>query len=239
MSLNIQAQLFRTVIINTDTFFVLPDTMMFSFFNGDKTVKDSFPNGKWIELKKGRILCKFSLKNKLLNGDWLHYDTNSMLNQKVRYLNGVKVGPEFAYTDSGKELNLCYWDNGEQQEASFFYPDNNSKFRTITISDSLDFFTSYYENGMKESEGCRENDVDWETSRAITLKTGQWNYWYDNGNSKMVGFYCKDKKDSAWTYFNEQGGFIKSEFYQHGVMIKSSDTYEYDRTGILKGKRKK
>lgn len=85
-------------------------------------------------------------------------------------------------------------------------------------------YTSFFENGQKESEGIYKNSE----------RTGTWNYWYENGQKRAeeqylyqdcnlydyVSFECPS---GVWTYWNDTGELTKRQAYKDGVMLKEEE----------------
>jgi antitoxin component YwqK of YwqJK toxin-antitoxin module len=100
-SLGIYSQSFRTLIIKNDTCYVLPDTMKyFNFKIDEKDIQKSYPNGDWVQMKYNKVIERFELKNNLLNGLWIEFDTNNRIKEKGQFIDGRETGPFYRYFNS-------------------------------------------------------------------------------------------------------------------------------------------
>lgn len=120
-------------------------------------------------------------------------------------------------------------------------------YKSRKLSTRQGYFTYYFENGLKSSEGNFSNDkadatwIYWhdngQKKSTGEFKTGQedgrWIYWHESGEKKSEGFFLKGKKNGIWNYWNTEGILIHREtynpngtfvcegFYENGVMSYS------------------
>lgn len=71
-------------------------------------------------------------------------------------------------------------------------------------------WTSYYENGMKQSESTYQNGV----------LHGRTASFYTNGQVRYIGYFQGGEKDGKWEFYTEQGQFEKSEMYLEEKVTK-------------------
>jgi antitoxin component YwqK of YwqJK toxin-antitoxin module len=90
-------------------------------------------------------------------------------------------------------LQEQYYPNGELKMSGKL--NNNGQKEGIWIS--------YFENGKKNSESNFKNGVN----------DGYSMVWYPNGNVRYFGDYKDGKKVGDWTFYNEEGVFIKTESF--------------------------
>ncbi|MDX1350544.1 MAG: hypothetical protein R3279_09865 [Putridiphycobacter sp.] len=90
-------------------------------------------------------------------------------------------------------LQEQYYPNGQLKMSGKL--NNNGQKEGIWIS--------YFENGKKNSESNFKNGVN----------DGYSMVWYPNGNVRYFGDYKDGKKVGDWTFYNEEGVFIKTESF--------------------------
>ncbi|MEI7597516.1 MAG: hypothetical protein WCK02_17340 [Bacteroidota bacterium] len=233
--LDIYPQSFEIKIINSDTFKVLPNNLQYSFYERNYPKSISLPDGKWLQIENNLKKYEFSLENNLLNGEWKEYNSKSLIKQKGFFFNGEKTGPFFTYRDSGEIFSIYYFYQSSTSEVCFFYNNGNIESRAIGISDSITLQTFFYENGMKEYEGCIKKGKILENGLIEQFNIDEWKYWYENGVLKLKGCFIHGKRNSVWNNYNDKDEFIKSEYYIDGVLVKESKTNEFDIDGSIKG----
>lgn len=104
-------------------------------------------------------------------------------------------------------------------------------YRIITPEGNLFLAKDYYvHNDKLQTEGhYRSKKCEYDT------RTGQFTYYYENGEKSSEGEYVDGKKDGKWTYWYKDGQ-VKSE----GTFEKDEEEGEwtrYHRNGALKYKR--
>ena len=110
---------------------------------------------------------------------------------------------------------LKFWDNDELTIVE--YKENGIRFKKSVYSTSnLKFktVTKYHTNGNIILIASYDNGI----------VTGKFKKFYDNGNIKSEGMYNKMKKEGVWKYYNEQGVFLKEEFYDNGTLVENGNT---------------
>ena len=64
-------------------------------------------------------------------------------------------------------------------------------------------WTSYFENGQKNSE----------SNFKAGINNGFSMIWYPNGNVRYFGDYTNGNKSGTWTFYNEEGKVVKTESF--------------------------
>jgi antitoxin component YwqK of YwqJK toxin-antitoxin module len=102
--------------------------------------------------------------------------------------------------DQSTEKN--YNGNGLQEQ---YYPNGQLKMsgKINNSGQKEGIWTSYFENGKKNSESNFKNG----------LNDGYSMVWYPNGNVRYFGDYANGKKVGEWTFYNEKGEFVKTESF--------------------------
>jgi len=104
----------------------------------------------------------------------------------------------------GKTFKVTYYPNRiikEKEEISTNKEADNSQTTTI------DYFESFNEDGIMVFKGRKT--------------TGMQYYFYENGTKKIVGSVLNTVKNGRWTYYDEEGNFIKTDSYKDGVLTGS------------------
>lgn len=181
---------------------------------------DSLPDGKWVQLypdgslageytmKKhvlegpakcyytsGRIRYEFTFRSSYIHGLFKEYYESGELFKRYNYFDGFLDGKwQMYYKDGtlwaeGKHKNemlegeyILYWSNGKIKEERL-YKDNKMAGR----------FVRYYENGTLECDGFQEGEYG--------TKTGNWTYYYENGQKHKEVRYEKNQQEimiNAW-----------------------------------------
>lgn len=84
------------------------------------------------------------------------------------------------------------------------YPSGGIQIKGEMKNDQrVGLWTSYYENGMKQSESTYQNGI----------LHGRTASFYTNGQVRYIGYFLGGEKDGKWEFYTEQGQFEKSEMY--------------------------
>ena len=86
----------------------------------------------------------------------------------------------------------------------------------------------YYENGKWGT------DLDIEPERELVYNNGLYYYFgkpysgnnyakYDNGKIKQKSSFKNGKKDGVWNWFTENGLLIRREFWEEGILVKTTE----------------
>jgi antitoxin component YwqK of YwqJK toxin-antitoxin module len=143
-----------------------------------------------------------------------------------------------AYSDNQKEWVVHdYYINDTTQMTGFY--------KSMKLKIRQGFFTYYYENGKKASEGMYAKDK----------KSGEWNYWsaegvlknterfangfiisatgyYENGQRRYSGEYTYGKRQGEWTYWNPEGRITFQGNFNNG--LKQGEWIRYFSDGNMK-----
>ena len=86
-----------------------------------------------------------------------------------------------------------------------YYPNGNLQMKGKLNNDGLKegIWTSYFENGQKNSESNFKNGIN----------NGYSMVWYPSGNVRYFGDYLNGSKTGTWTFYNEKGEVVKTESY--------------------------
>ncbi|WP_299116454.1 toxin-antitoxin system YwqK family antitoxin [uncultured Winogradskyella sp.] len=117
----------------------------------------------------------------------------------TEYHNDTNAIKKLKFRDTEKLTIIEYKDNGVKYKKAVYSLDN-LKFKTVT---------KYHSNGNIILIANYDNGI----------VTGEFQKFYENGNSKSKGVYNKMKKEGTWKYYDENGNFIKEEFYKNGELV--------------------
>ena len=86
-----------------------------------------------------------------------------------------------------------------------YYPNGQIKIEGQLNNDKKKegTWTSYFENGKKNSESVFKNGVN----------NGYSMVWYPNGNVHYFGDYTDGKRSGKWTFYDESGVVVKTKSY--------------------------
>ncbi len=79
-----------------------------------------------------------------------------------------------------------------------------------------------------------DNELDNKPERELVYKNGLYYYFgkpysgnnytkYDNGSIKQESRFKNGKKDSEWSWYTENGLFIRGETWDEGVLVKTRE----------------
>lgn len=125
------------------------------------------------------------------------YYSDSILKYKGSYKDVVPIGIHRFYNSQGKVENCILYDSQGTLLGKGIMLENGNKDG---------FWTLYFSNGTKESEG---NFIQNE-------KTGIWKFYYTDGTLKQEGSYSKNKPSGVWKWYFENGKLQKQEEYALG-----------------------
>lgn len=95
--------------------------------------------------------------------------------------------------------------NASALNSDKYYPNGQIKLEGKLDSKGLKNgkWTSYFENGQKNSESVFKNGVNHGASMV----------WYPNGNVRYFGDYHNGERTGDWVFYNEKGEVIKTDSY--------------------------
>jgi len=143
------------------------------------------------------------------------------------FFRGIKEGGHiepFLYTiltSSGNKTVSKWTDKNKKALESFFNTGSNlsniKKTRKVTINDREMMLTaSYDDDGDLFSLGNRDDSG---------AETGQWQFYYPNGEIKSRGLFVNGKKNGEWRYYYDSGLPEQVEHYSNGQMNGEYITY--------------
>jgi len=184
------------------------------------------------------VITEGNYVNNLKDGEWKFHYPNAphIMKAEGSYASGVKTGEWKLYFLDGQKLReKINYIKGEDMIAVERYYDNENKKnggllqRHDTTYAEVGHWQYFYSNGKTEKEGTYS--VSETTFRSLKVQT--WQCWYDNGNLKYEESYNNDGKlDGKKTYYNEQKGIEKYEYYKDGQLTKSEDKYDFQKITI-------
>lgn len=158
-------------------------------------------------------------------------EQDSLMTEVGYWSNGVKKY-EFLYTLSTVEFTYWHPDgkihmqgNGEYEPHNEFYNSWDRQGNAM-VKDGNGYHIDYFENGIKKFEGLIRNK----------LKDSLWIEYYPNGEKKSVGHYeisyGSSIKSGEWTYFYDNGQIE----YTHIFSREGYNSFknQYHRNGIKK-----
>ncbi|MCF8298879.1 MAG: hypothetical protein K9J13_15125 [Saprospiraceae bacterium] len=215
-------------LFKNDTFKILNNKYTYNNFTNSNNIIwqiDSFPNGKYVQIKDSNVVAIFALRNMMLNGEFVFY-VNGKVNETGFYENGAKSSIWRIY-NNGNLSGLYYYKNNVHSEFETYYDNGNKKTRGITIeqgNEKGDYYTirletHWYANGNKKEQGLIKIDSKCNTCLNC-CKYKKWIYWHENGKLYTSGNYKLNKKDGIWHYTDSVGSMIKTEYYKKGGITK-------------------
>lgn len=146
--------------------------------------------GCWVGHHQGlKISSIFTYKKEKRDGLLLEfvYETTRMLFYKNGFLEGFSV-----HINNG--IPTIMQNNGENKYLIIF-KDGIKKIEALnsTYGSFNGYYTSWYKNGLQESEGFYKNGY----------KEGYWIFYYRNGNKEIEGNYKKSEKEGIWTIWRD------------------------------------
>jgi len=195
----------------------------------------------------GNLLASGNCNEELKTGEWASFYPNGQLRSKGFIANGQPRGYWMFYHSNGKKMARGMFTEGQfelgcvgsgnykmvaVQTGNWTYWHSNGKVSIQCRLESNVYaqqrfegkFTSFFENGQKESEGLYRNSE----------RTGTWTYWYPNGQKKcektylyqdcnLYDYISYECPNGIWTYWNDTGELTKRQTYKDGVMLKEEE----------------
>jgi antitoxin component YwqK of YwqJK toxin-antitoxin module len=103
----------------------------------------------------------------------------------------------------------------------------NKQIYSDTLGEQFDL-VNYYHDEKVESQGHMilkfvhdsvqsydrvTDSIKWDTVKLISLKSGLWKFFWENGNLKETGEYYNDERKGIWSFYNESGVLLRKEEY--------------------------
>jgi len=163
------------------------------------------------------IITLADLRRVALNGSsnisiGKEYNVSKLIERNGLYSQSIIKGSGNWFTEpfTGK----VYYDFGEKSDLKKVY------YGTLLYGKKDGFFTTWYENGQKESEGTYKGGE----------KDGFFDTWYENGQKESEGTYKNGKEDGLSTGWYENGQkkskTITADRLSAGRVVKSTTWYE-------------
>ncbi|MDD5570141.1 MAG: toxin-antitoxin system YwqK family antitoxin [Bacteroidales bacterium] len=182
------------------------------------------PDGYWkTYYETGIIKSEGNRKNFLLDSLWKFYDEKGNISLSLNYKDGKKNGFKTTYFENQKtEENYV---NDKKNGVANYYK-NQHLIKTINFIDGIENGISreFDESGnvitITEYSGgfiISQEEINRKDDKG--LKTGKWQFYYDNGNIKIECFYLNDLKNGIYKEFAENGNLLKIEKYQNDSLL--------------------
>jgi hypothetical protein len=99
-------------------------------------------------------------------------------------------------------VNLIFAQNHEERK---YYYHENGQLKTIAKTiNGIREIKRYYENGNLESDEKIDGNGE---------QTGEWKFYYENGQLSMIGSYLDGKQHGKWKFYKETGELKATEYY--------------------------
>jgi antitoxin component YwqK of YwqJK toxin-antitoxin module len=212
------------------------------FYYHDSTVssegwmRDGKPDKYWKSYyPDGTIRTEGNRKDFLLDSTWKFYNSKGKLQSEITYLKGIRHGisrkyledgiEEFDYVEdtikgianlfsyTGSLLRTVPYENGKENGLAKLYDTLGTIIGTIEYVDGYPIKREYInrtdQNGMKQ---------------------GHWNFFWENGNLKLDGYYQNDKKSGYFKHYDKTGNFLQIEKWENDILIEDApQTKQLDR----------
>ncbi len=153
--------------------------------DGNGLVMETDTNGNLICLKKMKKVGVYTITTEIKG---FYHNGNFMFQ---------KNGDNIAY--AAKESGDTVTNNGNGFFISHFSNDSlfaQFSYRNGVISNNVQF---YYPNGQKQN--------------AVELPEGKFEYYYENGKTRLSGEWLKGNKYGEWNWYNKKGELIERKIY--------------------------
>lgn len=108
----------------------------------------------------GDLMSEGNLKNGSLNGEWIYYHPNQVIQSKCTYVDGIETGIRKTYLKHGSLDYVAYVENDQLNGFYKDYFNDKIMFETFYKDDVNNGpFTSYYSNGSIQNERFYINNV--------------------------------------------------------------------------------
>ncbi|RLD40089.1 MAG: hypothetical protein DRI86_15930 [Bacteroidetes bacterium] len=199
------------------------------------TMRDGKPDGYWITYNKnGSLKSEGNRKDFELDSLWSFYTSKGKIKFTVCYKNGKKNGYRRTYLPD-RILVDSFLNNVKNNTSFILYNDSSIASKTIFVN-GLEEGWSYnyakdgriigktlYSHGfIKKREVMNAYDYDGN-------KHGVWKYFYDNGNTELVGRYRNGIEEGYFKYYNKEGSLDSIKKYHKGLIVLETpelDKYE-------------
>lgn len=143
------------------------------------------------------------------------FDAGGKLTGEGKFINQKKDSVWKFYNQEGKLLSDEVYLNGVKNgPARVYYSNGQISEEKIWKNDVLEGpCKKYFESGqLKYSGAYSKNKVE-----------GKVTYYYASGKVDAEGMYVNDLKNGPWKYYKEDGTIIRTDTYQWGKMIETTD----------------
>jgi antitoxin component YwqK of YwqJK toxin-antitoxin module len=166
--------------------------------------KEFFDNGQI------SVIAHFNYNKK--EGEFAKYNREGVLIEKSNWLEDVENGSAEFYYDNGNKKIITNFYNGVQigDFESYFIKGNiHLKYYLDSNGNKSGEYEEYYVNGMLKEKS------NWKNGVPINVVK-----YHNNGNIGVMGVFKKGKQNVEYKFFDKNGIYSHSSFYQDGIKIK-------------------
>ena len=141
----------------------------------------------------GVLKSQGHIVNNVMHGHWSHYHRDGSLESNRYYFYGKPMGDWYSYHHEDMTVEHYGYIKGNGNWTEYYNADLNVVGESKLIKKEVSFFNN-------------------------SELTGNYEFYYKNGNLKLAGSYLDGKKNGEWNYYNEMGNLIKTEHYNEGQL---------------------
>lgn len=170
------------------------------------------PDGKWEFFNnKGLPTLKVYYQDGKKHG-WETGYQNGLISLKVPYQKGLREGAAYRYHRNGKKSSQTNYRNDKKIGRAFSYDTTGALVQQIR----------HYENNVL-LRSISVNRVDHKAQ-----KKGLWVWFHQNQNIRLEGTFLDGKRHGYFRYYDQEGNFLRVEYYLKGVLQPLSETAEME-----------
>ncbi len=206
----------------------------YQFKNGEKNgpSKEWFANGKpksegvfkndvedglwkiWYENGKPQSQGKF--ENGKPEGNWITWFGNGKSSSTGSYKNGNENGLWQFFYPEGQLKTEEEWANGNLVEVLKCLSPKGKKLNAGNLKTGNGFIKTYNLDGLMEGEGNMLNGQP----------TGNWKYFYPQGNVQAEGEMTNGKRTKIWKFYHPNGKLAEESEYRLDRLVGKSVIYD-------------
>lgn len=185
--------------------------------------KGAYKHGAWTSLN--------------MVGEWKFYYLNGQLKEIGYYSSGDKNGIWKVYYENGQLSEIGSYDSyNEYKSGKWKYYNANGKLRLLETYKDGKVVDSAYIDKVSVKFYFTNETIMLAGNYIGDNKSGLWNYYFSNGNSRETGSYNNDgARTGEWKIYYKNGKLHQTVIYKNGGLMNIKSCYDMNGNPKKKG----